>query len=272
MDSAPRFGRARAYRMLLLSRLASQLEYRQSFGLELVGQAGVVVLDLLEVLAVFHQVPVLNGFSVTDTLVMFGLASVGFALADLVVGQIDNLGEYVRMGTLDILLVRPLAVLGQLITTDLQLRRLGRVGLGLGVLAVALSRAGVDWTPARVAVLLVTPLCGMVIFSSLWVGGSSVIFYLVEGQEFVSAFTYGGSYLAHWPLSVLNIAVARFFTFVLPNAFVAYLPAVAILGSTDPTGLPGWLVWCLPLAALWSVTLAALAWRTGLRRYVGAGG
>jgi ABC-2 type transport system permease protein len=230
------------------------------------------MLDLFEVLAVFHQVPVLTGFSVADVLVMFGLSSVGFSLADLVVGQADGLGEYVRTGTLDIMLVRPLSVLGQLVTTDLQVRRLGRVGLGVGVLAVALARAGVDWTPGRIALLILTPVCGLIIFAALWVAASSVIFFLVEGQEFVSAFTYGGSYLSHWPLSVFNLAIARFFTFVVPNAFVAYLPAVAILGRPDPTGLPSWLAWCTPLAALWTVGLAALAWRSGLRRYVGAGG
>ncbi|MEN3357998.1 MAG: viologen exporter family transport system permease protein [Mycobacteriales bacterium] len=269
---APAPTRLRAYALLLRSRLASQLVYRRSFALDLVGQAATVLLDLVEVLVVFHQVPVLSGFGVSDVLVMFGLSSVGFSLADLAVGQIDGLGEYVRTGTLDIMLVRPLSVLGQLVTTDLQARRLGRVGLGLGVLVVALARADVDWTPGRVALLLLTPVCGMVIFASLWVATSSVIFFLVEGQEFVSAFTYGGSYLAHWPLSVLNLAVARFFTFVLPNAFVAYLPAVAILGRTDPTGLPTWLAWCTPVAALWTVGLAGLAWRSGLRRYMGAGG
>jgi len=269
---AERPGWGRAYGLLLWSRIAAQVSYRRSFALDLVGQAAVVLLDLIEMLAVFHQVPVLTGFTVNDVLVMFGLASVGFALADLAVGQVDGLGEYVRTGTLDIMLVRPLPVLGQLITSDLQVRRLGRVALGLGVLAVAVTRAGVDWTPGRVLLLVLTPFCGMIIFAALWVAASSVIFFLVEGQEFVSSVTYGGNYLSRWPFSVFNLAMARLFTFVLPNAFVAYLPAVAILGHTDPTGLPGWLAWCGPLAAGWTAGLAALAWRTGLRRYVGAGG
>jgi len=53
---------------------------------------------------------------------------------------------------------------------------------------------------------------------------------------------------------------------------VAYLPAVVILGRTEPTGLPTWLAWCTPLAAGWAVLQAALSWRAGLRHYVGAGG
>lgn len=263
---------ARAYGLLLWSRLAAQLSYRRSFVLDLVGQGAIVLVELVEMLAIFHQVPVLAGFSVNQSLVMFGLASAGFALADLCVGQIDTVGRQVRAGTLDVLMVRPLPVLGQLVTSDFQLRRLGRIALAFGVLAVALYRAQVDWTAARVGLLLLTPVCGLLIFSSLWVASSAVIFWIVEGQEFTSAFTYGGSYAAQFPLSVFNVVLARFFTFVLPNAFVAYLPAVAILGVADPTGLPGWLAWCTPLVALWTMSLAALAWRAGLRRYVGAGG
>jgi len=264
--------RARAYLLLLRSRVTAQTSYRRSFALDLVGQAAIVLLELVEVLAVFHQVRSLTGFDIDDVLVVFGLGATAFSVADLAVGQIDRVGQLVRQGTLDIFLVRPLSVLGQLVTADLQLRRLGRLALSLGVLVTALHRAGVDWTPARAALVLLTPVCGAVIFSALWVAASSVTFWLVEGTEFANAVTYGGNYMAQWPFSVFNLALARFFTFVLPTGFVAYLPAVAILGRPEPTGLPSWLAWGTPVAAAWAVLLAALAWRTGLRRYVGAGG
>jgi ABC-2 type transport system permease protein len=275
-DAAPstvdRPGLVRAYALIMRSRLSAQLSYRASFALDLFGQGLVAVVELIEVLAIFHQVPALTGFSVTDALVMFGLASTGFSAADLAVGQIDTVGQQVRAGTLEVLMIRPLSVLGQLVSSDLQLRRLGRVVLSVGVLVVALDRSRIDWTPGRVVLLGLTPVCGLVIFSALWIGSSSVIFWIVEGQEFTSAVTYGGNYLAQFPLSVFHLVLARFFTFVLPNAFVAYLPACAILGHADPTGLPSWLAWCTPVAALWTAGLAALAWRAGLRRYVGAGG
>ena len=66
--------------------------------------------------------------------------------------------------------------------------------------------------------------------------------------------------------------LARFFTFVVPAAFTGYLPALAILGRSDPSGLPDWLPWTSPLAALLAATLAGLLWRSGIRHYVGAGG
>jgi ABC-2 type transport system permease protein len=269
---ADRPTRARAYLLLVRSRVAAQATYRRSFVLDLFGQGAIVMLELVEVLAVFHQVRSLTGFDIDDVLVIFGLGGVAFSIADLLVGQVDQVGRLVRVGTLEILLVRPLSVLGQLVTNDLQVRRLGRVALSAGVLAVALHRARVDWTPARVAMVPLAVGCGTVIFCAIWVGATAVTFWLVEGAEFVNALTYGGNYLAQWPFSLFHLALARFFTFVVPTGFVAYLPAVAILGRPEPSGLPSWLAWCLPAVAGWAVLVAARAWRVGLRHYVGAGG
>lgn len=96
-------------------------------------------------------------------------------------------------------------------------------------------------------------------------------FWVVEGREFANAFTYGGSYLASFPFSVFAPLLRRLFTFVVPAAFVAYLPVLALLGREDPAGLPSWLSWCGPVAAVLAATAAGLCWRAGVRHYVGAG-
>jgi ABC-2 type transport system permease protein len=61
------------------------------------------------------------------------------------------------------------------------------------------------------------------------------------------------------------------FAFVVPAAFVAYLPVLVLLDLPGPAGLPQWLGWCTRLAAvvIWAVALAG--WRAGLRHYTGAG-
>ena len=260
------------YGTLLRATVAGQATYRASFGMELLGSGLVIGLDFVEVYAIFTQVPRIEGFDLAGVLLIFGLASLAFSLADLVVGQTDRVVEHVRRGTFDVVLLRPLSTLGQLAAGDLQLRRLGRTALALVVLVVALARSDVDWTPARVLLLVVSPLAGAVIFGALFVCAGAMSFWLVEGGEVANALTYGSGYLSQWPLGVLGPVLGRFFTFVIPAAFTGYLPAVALLGQDDPTGLPGWLPWASPLAALLAATGAALFWRAGIRHYVGAGG
>ncbi len=262
----------RVYGTLLRAAVTGQASYRVSFSMDLLGTALGVGLDFVELFAVFSQVPSLGGFSFTEAVLVFALASIGFALADMVTGQVDKVVEHVRAGTFDVLLLRPLSVLGQLAVADLQLRRLGRVVVSVVLLGVALARADVDWTPGRVAMVVVAPLAGTVVFGALFVTAGALSFWLVEGTEVGAAFTYGSAYLSQWPVGGLGPVLSRFFTFVIPAAFTGYLPALAILGRDDPSGLPGWLPWCSPLAAVLAAAAAGLLWTRGIRHYTGAGG
>lgn len=254
------------------SRVRAQLSYRRSFALDCVGQLALVGLDLVEVIALTGQVPAIAGWDRAQLVLLFGLAQLGFATGDVVVGQVDRISVRVRAGTLDILLVRPLPVLAQLAVDDLQLRRLVRVATAGLLFGVGLHLARPVWTPGHLLLVVLSPVCGAVVFGSLFVVAGAANIRLVEGGEFTNALTYGSAYLSGWPTSVLGLVLGRFFTFVVPAAFVAYLPAAALLGKPAPLGLPTWLVWLAPVAAAWSVLAAALAWKTALRWHTGAGG
>ncbi|GAB3596042.1 ABC-2 family transporter protein [Angustibacter peucedani] len=265
-------GDLHAYRVLLGSRLRSQTAYRTSFALDLAGQLGLALLEFSEIYVIFHNVDVLGGLDVGAALLVFALANVGWSLADTVFGHMDTLPTFIRAGTLDAMLVRPLPALGQMITSDLSLRRLARTAMGLVVLAVALPLSVDSWTPAKVLLLVVTPFTGALIYGSLFVSAAGAQFWLVDGSELTNAFTYGSSYVGSYPASVLSHAVRVFFAFVVPAAFTAYLPALVLTGSPGPPGLPAWLGWCTPVMALLAWLTALAWWRTGLRHYTGAGG
>ena len=260
-----------AYLAIVRSRVAAQASYRASFAVELGSQVLLVLVEFVEIYVVFHQVDSLGGFDYAEVAVMYGLSVASFGVADLAVGHVDRLPAYLRAGTFDSFLLRPLSALGQLVTSDFTLRRLGRVGTGVVVLGIALHAADIDWTPARIGLLVLTPVAGAVIFSAVFVATSTVGFWVVEGMEFANAFTYGGNYLSSFPFTVFGPTIRRFFTFLVPVGFVAYLPALALLGREDPLGLPGWLSWCSLPVSLLAMAVALLLWRNGLRRYVGAG-
>jgi len=77
--------------------------------------------------------------------------------------------------------------------------------------------------------------------------------------------------LSSFPFTIFGTFIRRFFTFVVPAAFVAYLPTLALLGRSDPAGLPTWLSWSALPVSLLAAAAAWWIWRLGLRHYVGAG-
>lgn len=259
------------YPRLVRAQARAQAQYRFSFALDMLMNALGTVLDLVSVLVLFRVAHTLGGFGVREAFFMASLAGAGFALGDLVVGNVDRLRLYVRTGTLDSLLVRPLRVLPQLIATDFGTRRIGRVVQGIVVLAVAAWYARVQWTPARIFMIVLAPLSGAVFFAGWFILGATVVFWWIESGEFLNSVTDGGRAFATYPIGVYSGLFRRVFAYGLGFAFVGYYPALALLGRPDPLGAPAFLDWCSPAVSALVAGIAALAWRTGIRHYRSTG-
>jgi ABC-2 type transport system permease protein len=264
-------GEIRAYAALAGAQARSAFSYRASFLIELLTNVGATVFDVLTVLVLFRATDRIAGFTLAEALLMTSITSAGFALADFVVGNVDRLKTYVRAGTLDAVLVRPLGALPQLLLMDLPIRKLLRVVFGFSVLAVALGMNQIDWTPARVALITLAPLCCAVFMSAIFVISASLAFWWVDSGELGSAFTYGGRDFASYPITVYGPAFRALFAYALGFAFISYQPALALLGRPDPLGLPAWAGFAAPLVALVAAGLAGAVWRTGIRHYRSTG-
>ena len=259
------------YRHLMMASVRSQLAYPTSFALQCAGQALVQLEDMVVILVLFSRIGAMGGFTRQEVLLVFSLAGVSFGLADLLIGSLDKVDELVRAGTLDALLLRPVPAMTQICASEFALRRLGKLASALAILGYVLVTSHIKWTPLRGAVLLITPLTGLVLFGAIWVAATATTFWLLEGQELPNAVTYGSGLFTSYPVSVFSGWLLRLMAFAVPGAFVAYYPALAILGKPDPLGLPAFLPYSAPVVAVLAVGVAALAWRAGLRHYVGTG-
>ncbi len=259
------------YRSLVAASVRSQLAYPASFALQCAAQALVQFQDMVIILVLFARISEMGGFTRQEVLLIFSLAGISFGLADMLVGSLDKVGQLVRTGTLDALLLRPLPVLTQVCVSDFALRRLGKTATALAVLSYVLTTSDISWTPLRVAVLLITPLTGLVLLGAIWVAASATTFWLVEGSELPNAVTYGSGMFTSYPVSIFSGWLLRLMAFVVPGAFVAYYPALAILGKPDPLGLSPVLSYSAPVVAVLAAGVAAVIWRAGVRHYVGTG-
>jgi ABC-2 type transport system permease protein len=257
---------------VLASRIRAQRSYRTSFALDLLGSLLVGLTEFGEMWVVFHNVDALGGLDFEAMLLLFGLSNLTFSLADMIVGHVDELPRYVRTGTLDAFYLRPQPVLAQLMTSEFQLRRLARAAVGVVALWAGLSVNEVPLDLRTCALLTLSTVCGIAIFAALFVCAAGVQFFLINGAEVTNSFTYGSSYAASQPTSVFPNPLKVLFGFVIPAAFTAYLPTLAILELPGPAGLPAWLAWFLPVAAAWVWLVALSVWRWGSRHYQGGGG
>ncbi|MEU8678442.1 ABC transporter permease [Streptomyces sp. NPDC048560] len=261
----------RAYGLIVAMWLRSTMAYRASFAMTALGNFVVTAFDFVTIMLMFSHVDALGGYTLPEIALLYGMSATAFGLADLLLGSMDRLGRRVRDGTLDTLLVRPVPVLAQVAADRFALRRLGRITQGLLVLGYALVSLDIAWTPVKVLMIPLMVLSGAAIFGAVFVAGAAFQFVAQDASEVQNAFTYGGTTLLQYPPTIFAKDLVRGVTFVVPLAFVSWLPALYVLDREYPLALPQWAAFLPPVVAAACWALAGLAWRAGLRAYRSTG-
>jgi ABC-2 type transport system permease protein len=247
----------------------SSLAYPASFWTLTVSSALITLLDFVGLALMFHSVDLLAGFGLREIALLYGASGIGIGVADLLIGSVEQIGVHVRTGSLDAMLTRPVPLLVQVCADRFAVRRLGRITQAVAVFGY--GAWSVDWTPSRVGVAVVMVAAACAIFFSFFVTFSCIQFWTLDATEFANAFTYGGNTMTQYPMTVFPREVLVALTFVVPVAFVNWYPCLYLLGRPDPFGMPAWFAVLSPLVAAGTLTVAGLAWRTGVRHYTSTG-
>lgn len=259
------------YGLIVRMWMRSALAYRASFLMMAFGNFAANALDFVAIMLMFSRIDALGGFTLPEVAFLYGTSGVSLGLADLLLGSIEGLGRRVRDGTLDVLLLRPAPVFAQVAADRFALRRLGRLTQALLVLGWSLPHLPVEWTVGRVLMVPLMAVCGTAIFAAVFTAGAAFQFWAQDAAEVQNSFTYGGHAMLQYPPTVFARELVRGVTFLVPLAFVNWLPALRLLGRPDPLGLPGWVDFMGPVVAALMCTGAGLAWRLGLRAYRSTG-
>jgi viologen exporter family transport system permease protein len=243
--------------------------YPVSWALLIVGGFLITGIDFVGIWILFQNVEDLGGFDLHEVAFLYGGTGVAFAVADLFVGRVERLGQLIRLGRLDQMLVRPVPVLVQVCADEFALRRLSRIAQAALVLGWACTH--IDWTTSKVVLTVLMLVAATVIFVAVFVGLACIQFWTIDSAEVANAFTYGGNTITSYPLSIFPSELVKAMTFAVPLAFVNWYPSLHILDQPDPLGYPEWTQWLSPVVAVVVIALALRVWQAGVRSYRSTG-
>ncbi len=230
--------------------LLSQMQYRASFIMMSMGNFIITLIEFLGVWVLFDRFGTIGGWTLPEVALFYGIVHLAFALSEAWSRGFDTFGRQVQSGEFDRFLLRPRSIALQMLGQEFQLMRVGRALQGLLVLGWAIRSLGIEWTVAKLLLLIGSIIGGCLLFSGLFVLQATMCFWTVETVQLANTVTNGGVQTAQYPLSVYSKGLRNFFIFIIPLASVAYFPVIAILGKQDPLGSPAWLQWASPLAGL----------------------
>lgn len=254
-----------------MSSIRSQMQYRASFAMFAFGHFLATGLEFVGVWALFDRFGSLQGWTLPEVALLYGMVSVSFALAEGFARGFDTFDGYIKTGDFDRALVRPRSPILQIAGREIQLMRVGRLAQGLFVLYWSSQALEIAWTASRVALLLSAILGGACLFCGLLALQATLAFWTTESLEVMNTVTYGGVESAQFPISVYRRWFRWFLIYAVPLATVNYFPSNAILGRDEALGFPAWIGWWSPVVGFLFLLMSLQAWRFGVRKYASVG-
>ena len=258
----------RLYRVLIAQFFKVVLQSKVDFLMGLFGFFFSQIAGILFLYLVFEQIPHLQGWSLDQLIFIYGFAQIPRGIDHLFTDNIWLVAwRLVVNGDFDRYMLRPMNVFFQVIAEKLQPDALGELLVGSILVVYAGARGVAVWSVGRAVLFFVSILAGALIYTSIKLFFASFSFWIKRSGPFLQ-FAYELANFAKYPTEIYHKGIRFIITWVIPFAFVAYLPASYFLGAGGG-GVSAILAECAIAAVFWCIAYGLF--RYGLRRYESAG-
>lgn len=246
--------------------LRSQMQYKVSFCMSVIGQFLVSFTALLGIYFMFYRFRSVNGFTFPEVLLCFAVILTAFSLSECFVRGFDTFSSIISNGEFDRILVRPRNEIFQVLASRIEFSRIGRFAQAVAMFIYSIPYSGIEWTFPKICTLIFMLLGGTAVFSGLFIIYASICFFTVEGLEFMNILTDGGREFGRYPFSIYGEGVLKFLTYIVPLALFQYYPFLYLIGKSTNT----YYIF-LPLLGMMFIIPCLVFWRIGLSRYKSTG-
>lgn len=261
----------RVCRALLGAAVRSAAQYRGNLVLMVVMGVAYQGSGFAFIAVVLSRYPEIGGWTFREVALVYGLRLMAHALYNIPLQVLWYQEDMIRDGSFDRFLLRPLHPFLQLLTSRVSVNAVGDALIALAVFAYAASIAQVAWSPLTVLYLALALAGGALVEGAVQLLITAASFRTVEvwparffADNVILSF-------ASYPLSVFAGALQWVLTWVLPIAFIAYVPADAVLDRDGGLTLTSAVAWLAPLVGVVWFWGAYRVWRRQLDRYSSTG-
>lgn len=180
----------------------------------------------------FMRFDEVEGFTFEEVLLAFAVVLMAHALAEILGRGFDRFPRAMGNGEFDRALVRPRSIILQILMSQIDFTRIGRLIQAILVLIYAIPASSIAWSPNKIFILTLMIISGTIIFFALFMLRAALAFFTIEGLEFMNILTYGGREFGRYPFSIYGDNILRFLTFIIPLALFQYYPLLYLLGRT----------------------------------------
>lgn len=242
-----------------------EMEFRANFLLGIVRQFLWLLTFLFSISVIFQHTQALHGWSKGEVILILALSRLFEGILDIAITpNISQFPSFVQKGSFDYIVTKPLPA--QLYTAfrTINIYVIGNVIAGLGLLIWVIASGAIQIEMHSVPVFIWVSSMGLIIFYSILVATASLAFFLERLEALWGLMNLYTEPLTV-PIDIFPRAPRLLFTYIIPIAFIVFVPAQALVGKIDwHTGILATFI------AVASLIIANIAWRVGISHYTSA--
>lgn len=244
----------------------TDLEYRFNFVASVLNTLFSLINTLIFFNIIYFRAKEIGGWSKYELLLLLGVYLFIKGVFEFTIRKgLDRLPRYVRKGTLDGVLLKPLSSLFQVVISKLDFDDLSQMIISFVLISYSLSKLNwvFNWVYFSAFVLIL--FCATLILFANYLMIMTTTFYFtrIHHEEIYKNFLQ----MTRIPLDIYSREVQLIFTYIIPLAFFVTFPAKALLGKLDPV-----FVVIAPVLAALNIYLSVKFWNYSLRFYKSASG
>ena len=216
---------ARLYRVFVAQFFKSLLQSKTDFFIGLAGFFLTQATGIAFLYLVFQQIPTLSDWTFDQLLFIYGFAQIPRGIDHLLTDNIWLLAwRYIVNGQFDRYMLRPMNLFFQVICEKLQPDALGELLVGTILLVISLQKGIVIVDTAHILLFFVSVIAGAFIYTAIKLLIASFAFWIkISGPGLYTAYQMAD--FAKYPSEIYAKGVRFIITWIIPFAFVAYIPA-----------------------------------------------
>ncbi len=259
---------ARLYKVFVAQFFKYLVQSKADFLIGLIGFFLTQATGIAFLYLVFQQIPALADWSLAQLIFIYGFAQIPRGLDHLFTDNIWLVAwRLVVNGQFDRYMLRPMNLFFQVICEKIQPDALGELLVGIILIVTSLSKGIVIVDAPHIFFFIVSSVAGAVIYTAIKLLFASLAFWMkISGPVLYTAYQLAD--FAKYPTEIYESTVRFIITWIIPFAFVAYLPASYFLrADVSPWNTIG--VECILAVVFFAI--AYFVFQRGTRAYESAG-
>lgn len=247
--------------------LKGKLAYRMDFFMEAFTEIFHHGANLLVIILLFNQVPLLKGYSENQLFFIYGFFLVPYGIFSAFFGNLYQVPDkYILQGELDRILIRPMNKLLQVIMETMTLEDLTSSLIGLILMYYTSLKLHLIWSYWDIPLLIIFSIGASFIYGGLFIIIASTGFW-VEGSLTIVPILYNLSSYGRYPINIFKGFIRFVLTWIIPFAFVGFYPAAYFLR------LEQYKIYSIltPVIGCFFFLIGYICWQRGIKEYKGTG-